>query len=140
MTSRRSTAIVAALVFAACGLAACGEDDEDSGASPPPPAAQAETTGGGETVQVASDPGGELAFQQDSLTAPAGSVTFAFTNDADVPHDFKLEKDGEDVDGTDVITKDKAELMVDLEPGTYTYYCSVGQHRDQGMEGELTVE
>ncbi len=140
MRSRRSTALVAAVVLAATGLAACGDDDEDGGTTPPPPAAQAQTTGGGETVAVAADPGGQLAFAQDSLTAKSGSVTFAFTNDADVPHDFKIEKDGEDLDGTDVITKDEADLTVDLEPGTYTYYCSVGKHRDQGMEGELTVE
>ena len=144
MRSRRSTALVAAVVLAATGLAACGDDDEDTASPPPPPAAaQTETTdgaGGGETVAVAADPGGELAFQQDSLTAKAGSVTFAFTNDADVPHDFKIEKDGEDVDGTETITKDKADLTVELSAGDYTYYCSVGEHRGAGMEGTLTIE
>ncbi|MDP1850274.1 MAG: plastocyanin/azurin family copper-binding protein [Solirubrobacteraceae bacterium] len=146
MRSRTPVALVAALVLAAGGLAACGDDDEDTGASPPPPAAaQTETTGaagggGGETVEVAADPGGALAFQQDSLTAPAGSVTFEFTNQANIPHDFKVEKDGEDVGGTEVVTGDTAEATVELEAGEYTFYCSVGEHRQEGMEGELTVE
>jgi len=145
MRSTRPVALVAAMVLAAGGLAACGDDDEDSTASPPPPAAaQTETTGaargGGETVQVAADPGGELAFEQDSLTAPAGSVTFAFTNEANVPHDFKIEQDGEDVGGTEIVTAGEAEATVDLEAGEYTFYCSVGNHREEGMEGELTVE
>ena len=145
MRSRTPVALVAAMVLAAGGLAACGDDDEDTGASPPPPAAaQTETTGaaggGGETVAVAADPGGDLAFEQDSLTAPAGSVTFAFTNEANIPHDFKIEKDGEDVGGTDPVTGDSTEATVELEAGTYTYYCSIGNHREQGMEGELTVE
>ena len=147
MRSTRPVALVAAMVLAAGGLAACGDDDEDTAASPPPPAAaQTDTTGaaggggGGETVEVAADPGGELAFEQDSLTAPAGSVTFAFTNEANVPHDFKIEKDGEDVGGTEVVTAGEAEATVELEAGDYTFYCSVGNHREQGMEGELTVE
>ncbi len=98
------------------------------------------TTGGGATVEVAADPDEKLAFEQDSLTAKAGSVTFAFTNDAATPHDFKIEKGGKDVDGTQVISQDEAEFTVDLEAGTYTYYCSVGTHRSKGMEGELKVE
>ena len=146
MRSRRPVALVAAMALAAGGLAACGDDDEDSGASPPPPAAaQTETArdaggGGGETVAVAADPGGDIAFEQDSLTAPAGSVTFEFTNEANIPHDFKIEKDGEDVGGTEVITGETAEATVELEAGEYTFYCSVGDHREDGMEGELTVE
>jgi plastocyanin len=135
--------LVAAAVLAATGLAACGDDKEDTTASPPPPAAQTDTgaqgTAAGKTVEVSTDPS-KIAFEQKSLSAPAGSVTFAFTNQADIPHDFKIEKDGKDVGGTNVVTKSEANLNVDLEPGTYTFYCSVGDHREEGMEGKLTVE
>ena len=145
MRSRRSTALLAAVVLAATGLAACGDDDEDTASSPPPPRGGADRDGRPgdrrrKTVEVSTDPSGKLAFEQNSLSAPAGSVTFAFTNQADVPHDFKIEKDGEDVGGTEVITKSEEELNVALEAGTYTFYCSVGDHRADGMEGELTVE
>jgi plastocyanin len=149
MRSRTPVAFAAALVLAAGGLAACGDDDEDTGASPPPPAAaQTETSGaagaggggGGEAIEVAADPGGEFAFEQDSLSAPAGSVTFELTNQANIPHDFKIEKDGEDIGGTEAVTGGTAEATVELEAGEYTFYCSVGDHREQGMEGELTVE
>lgn len=139
MSSRRLTALLTAVALSATGLAACGDDEQDTAAPPPPPAAT-QTDAAGGTVDVAAEPGGELAYVQDSLTAPAGSVTFAFTNESSVPHDFNIEKDGEQVEGTEVITGDEADLSVDLEPGQYTFYCSVANHREEGMEGELTVE
>lgn len=139
MSSRRLTALITAVALSATGLAACGDDEQDTAAPPPPPAAT-QTDAAGGTVEVAAEPGGELAYVQDSLTAPAGSVTFAFTNESSVPHDFNIEKDGEQVEGTEVITGGEADLTVDLEPGQYTFYCSVANHREEGMEGELTVE
>ena len=146
MRSRTRSALLVALALGATAIAACGEDEED-GAAPPPPAAtqpaQTETADREQTaatVDVAADPGGELAFVQDSLTAPAGPVTFAFTNRSSVPHDFNIEQDGERIDGTKVITEAEESLDVELEPGRYTYYCSVGNHREAGMEGRLIVE
>ena len=148
MRTRRLSALVAALMLGAIGLAACGRDDQDTAAPPTPTAtepAQSDTAGGeqpaaGEPVQVAADPNGALAFVQDSLSAQAGTVTFQFTNEAPVPHDFNIEQDGEKIAGTQVITQAQETLTVELQPGRYVYYCSVGAHRQAGMEGPLTVE
>ena len=129
--------------FAACG----GDDDEDETT----PAATEETTpeaegggaggGAGGTVDVAADPTGQLAFEQQSLEAPAGTVTFNFTNESATPHDFIVEDEtGNDLGGTEVITGDSTSVDIDLEPGEYTFYCSVDAHREAGMEGPLTVE
>ncbi len=147
MTSRRMTALVAAGVLAASGLAGCGDDETDDSAAPPAatePAQTdnrgAETQPAGETVEVAADPGGSLAYVQSSLRASAGTVTFEFTNDANIPHDFNIERDGEHIAGTEVITGSQETLTVELEPGRYVFYCSVDQHREAGMEGPLVVE
>lgn len=148
MRSTSLIALVVALAIGTIGLAACGDDEQDTAAPPPPTAtepAQTDTTGAeqppaGETVEVAADPGGALAYVQDSLSAQAGTVRFEFTNQANTPHDFNIEQDGELIAGTEVITQAQETLTVELEPGSYVYYCSVPGHREGGMEGTLTVE
>jgi len=140
---RRFPLLLLICAIAALVVAGCGGDDEGSDT-----AATTETTttqedggggGGARTVQVAADPGGDLAFVQDSLTTEAGSNTFEFTNEASIPHDFRVEQDGEDIGGTEVITSDTAEATLDLESDRYTFFCSVPGHRQAGMEGTLTV-
>ena len=129
---------VLALAVAGCG----GDDgDSDSGAAaastatqPPPPNTP------GTTVKLAADKSGQLAYQQKTLTAPAGTVVIEFDNPAQVPHDVKVEKDGMELGGTDVVSKATANATLQLEAGEYTFYCSVGSHRGAGMEGTLTVE
>jgi plastocyanin len=131
------------LAVAALALAACGGDDdgEEPGATSPPATTTAEPPASAATpVQIAADPSGALKFETTTLTAKAGNVTFEFTNDAPVGHDFVIEQDGEKVAGTDVITKSSTTLDTELEAGEYAFYCSVAGHREAGMEGTLTVE
>ena len=93
------------------GLAACGDDNSSSDTTTEPAATETTTTGesggggGGETVQVAADPDGALEFVQKSLRAPVGQATFEFTNQSSTPHDFVLERDGQELAKTDVITQ-----------------------------------
>ena len=46
---------------------------------------------------------------------------------------------GVDVKGEVVATGGTSTVSEELEPGTYTFYCSVEGHREGGMEGTLTV-
>jgi plastocyanin len=126
------------LVLALGVLAGCGDDDDEpeGGAATPAATATEEAAGGGggETTLTA-DPGGAIAWEPSSLSAPAGSVTISLVNESDVPHAVEIEgQTSETVTGADT------EVTVDLEPGEYTYFCPVGQHRAAGMEGTLTVE
>jgi uncharacterized cupredoxin-like copper-binding protein len=136
---RKLVLLLSVLVLSAFGVAACGGDDDEEEAATQP-ATEPAPAGGGETVSVSADPGGSLAFQQERLEAPAGSVTFQFENPASLMHDFCLEQDGEDLGCTDQIAQSSSELTVDLQPGGYTFYCSVAGHREGGMEGDLTVK
>ena len=130
-----------ALVLATALLAGCGGDDEET-----QPAATAEATeepasggGGGETVKVSAPEDGSLKFDQATLTAKAGTVTFEFSNPSSVPHAFEVEGNGVEEE-TETVTGADASVTADLKAGEYTYYCPVGQHRAAGMEGTLTVE
>jgi plastocyanin len=138
--------LFALLALAAFGVAACGDDDDEPAEEPAATTTEETTdtgdgTGGGETVEVSADPGGDLAYEQDSLTASAGTVTVSLTNEASVPHDVVIEGPDGDLGATDQISGgDTAEVDVELEAGEYTFYCSVPGHREAGMEGPLTVE
>jgi plastocyanin len=127
--------ILATAVFAGCG------DDDDEGAATPTATAEATQEpagGGGETVAVSSPADGSLKFDQAELTAPAGEVTFTYSNPSQVPHAFEIE--GVEASATDTITDGEASVTANLEAGEYTFFCPVGQHRSAGMEGTLTVE
>ena len=92
------------------------------------------------TLSIPADPNGALAYQFGSAEAPAGQLTIDSQNDASIPHNIALEGDGVDEIGPEVQGGGVSEIEVDLQPGEYTFYCSVPGHRAGGMEGKLTVE
>jgi plastocyanin len=138
-------AVVAAV--AALGLAACGggDDNNDTTAAATAPANTATAgggaAGGGSTVDISTPSGSDLAFDQNDVTAKAGSVTINFDNKESLQHDVKVEdSSGQELGGTDLVSSGTATATVDLQPGTYTFFCSVPGHREAGMEGTLTVK
>ena len=140
---RKPAVLILVLALAALGIAACGSDDssttDTSAADTSAPADTTAAAGGGSTIAVAADPSA-LAFTSGDLSADAGTVEIDFDNPSSTGHDVQIESsDGQTVGGTDVISASTTTADVDLEPGTYTYYCSVDGHREAGMEGTLTV-
>jgi plastocyanin len=128
--------VLSALVL---GLAACGGSSNQA-ATTGGGAGGGGGGGGGQTLQLAADPSGALKFDKTSLEATAGSVTIEFTNDSSLSHDVKLEGNGINGEGTDTITGSTTSATLDLQAGTYTFYCSVDGHRAAGMEGQLVVK
>jgi len=126
---RRITLFLMAGVLA---LAGCGGDDEE-------PAATQDGGGGGEAITLTADPGGAISWEPGELSAPAGSVSIELVNDSSVPHAVEVEGNGVEEE-SETVTGANTTLTVDLEAGEYTFYCPVGNHRAQGMEGTLTVE
>jgi plastocyanin len=144
---QRITWILALLLSAGALLAAgCGDDEDEGGgggaASTPEATEEApaeDSGGGGEALTLTADPGGNISWEPAELSAAAGSVTINLVNESDVPHAVEVEGNGVEEE-SETITAGETELTVDLEAGEYTFYCPVGQHRQNGMEGTLTVE
>jgi uncharacterized cupredoxin-like copper-binding protein len=143
---RRASALACTAVVAAFGLAACGgggDDNSDSTAAATPPATTAGgggAGGGGSTVDISTPSGSDLAFQKD-VSAKSGTVTIDFDNKQPIPHDVKVEdSSGQELGGTELTSSGTTTGTVDLQPGTYTFFCDVPGHREAGMEGTLTVK
>jgi plastocyanin len=116
---------------------------EPAGGQEAPEADETEPApGAGSTLALGADPEGALAFDTEQLTAQAGKLEIDFSNPSDVPHNVVIEGEGDEILGeTPQITDDRVTLTVaEIEPGEYTFFCSVLGHRESGMEGTLTVE
>ena len=139
---RRITWILALLLAAGVLLAAgCGDDEDEGGggSAATPEATEEPSGGGGEALTLTADPGGAISWEPGELSAPAGSVTITLVNESDTPHAVEVEGNGVEEE-SEIVTGGQTDLSVDLEAGEYTYYCPVGSHRQQGMEGTLTVQ
>ena len=93
-----------------------------------------QASGVSEVQVVATD----LAFQPTDLTTTAGPTTVVLDNQGALEHDVVILETDAVVARAPGGSTDSG--TVDLEPGTYTFYCSVTGHREAGMEGTLVVE
>jgi plastocyanin len=149
----KKVAVALVLVLAVFGLVACGSDDDSDGntTTTETTAESGSNAGGGEAeggsagsagaVAFEADPAGGLAYTSDKATSKAGKVTIDFSNPQPLPHDVAIEDaDGKEIAKTDVIAEGSDSTTAELEPGEYTFYCTVPGHREGGMEGTLTVK
>jgi uncharacterized cupredoxin-like copper-binding protein len=111
--------LTATLVLAGCG----GDDGGNDGTAAPDGVILVEA--------------GDLYFEPEQLSAEAGEIEFSLTNTGAVEHDLVIEE----ADDTEVARAEAGEVAtgtIELEAGTYTFYCSIPGHRS-AMEGTLEV-
>src|SRR5690242_14988245 len=145
---RRASAVVAVAALAVVGLAACGSSSSNSTTAASAPASTSSNAAGGggakggtSTVNVSTPSGGSLAYDQKTLSAKSGSVTVDFNNQQPLQHDVAIaDSSGKVLGQTDLVSSGTANTTVQLQPGTYTFYCTVPGHREAGMQGTLTVK
>ncbi len=141
---------LAVLALAGSALAACGSDDDNSGSSGGGSGGaysggMTKTTShsGGEklTVDAVEQGPSQFAFSKKALKANAGNVTVAMTNPTgnQFPHAIEIEGQGIEKEGDTVTAGGTSTVTADLKPGKYTFYCPVDSHREDGMQGTLTV-
>ena len=117
-------------------------EEEDANATPPAEEPPVETEPeAAKPLEVTSPEDGALMFEPDTLDAAAGEVSIEYTNPSAVPHNVAIEFNGEAVAQSETVQGgDSAAAEASLEPGSYTFYCSIPGHREAGMEGTLTVK
>jgi plastocyanin len=148
----RTLSLITLVCALAIPVAGCGDDDESEGGGGGGSGEEMSSgySGGGkdskpeggkaQTLKLAADPGGALAFDKSSLTAKPGTVTIVMDNPSDLPHAVEVEGGGVEEVGDTVMKGGVSKVTADLKAGEYEYYCPVGNHKDAGMEGTLTVQ
>jgi plastocyanin len=125
----RRLAAPLALVALAAG---CGDDDEDT------PGRTATVDAGG-TVAVSAR---EYEFDPERIVVEGGGpLTIELDNEGDLAHNLRVRRNGREIGGTPTFPGGRTESgHVRLEPGTYEMLCTVGDHAELGMTGELEVK
>ena len=73
--------------------------------------------------------------------SPAVQVRFRFENKGSLPNDLHVRDGDDDRGGTDVIGQgESADAELSLAPGDYELFCSVGDHAELGMTGDLKLQ
>ena len=138
---RAVMAVSVVLVAAALSTAVITSGTAAKGASHASTGAGAPSTGAGasSSLSLAANPEGQLKYNTTTLSAKAGTVTITFTNDSPVEHNVTIAQGSKVLGATPTFAGGSKTLTLNLQPGTYTFYCSVPGHRQAGMEGTLTV-
>jgi uncharacterized cupredoxin-like copper-binding protein len=124
------TALAGLAAAALLATGGCGGDDEESSGG--------EASGRAlKTVSIS-----ETEFKLDPATVTldeAGTYTFKAVNDGEVDHALELEGEGVEEETEAIGPGESAELTAELKAGTYELYCPIGNHKDAGMKGSVSV-
>ena len=119
--------LATAAVFACVGTG-CGDEDEPG---------RTVTFEEGQDVRVV---GSEYEFDPERVVVPAGRVRIELANEGALAHNLKLFDGEREVGGTPTFPGGRSDATnVELESGTYRMVCTVGDHEELGMTGELTA-
>jgi plastocyanin len=150
----RQAAAACSFALAVGLLTACGNSDDSSAASTtsstsssssPASSSSASssstsTSSAAPAAQTLSVTEADFSIDLDSTTLPAGDYTITVTNNGHATHDFVVEQNGSDVAKSDTLGPGASgTVTVTLQPGSYVFYCSIGNHRAMGMETNVTV-
>jgi uncharacterized cupredoxin-like copper-binding protein len=140
MPQRRALALLTLLSLLA--LAACGESREEATGTTGTTGTTATETPQATGPAVATVKVSETEFKldpSDPKVAKSGVITFRATNDGKVDHALEIHTADGEVETEPFGPGETRTIKADLPSGRYEWYCPVGDHKDRGMEGEITV-
>src|SRR3712207_4115878 len=105
------------------------------------PQPQQETAAGQGVVKTIRIEETEFRLQPAEITLDKpGTYVFKAVNSGDTVHALEVEGEGIEEETQEIQPGQSATLKVELAAGTYELYCPVGGHKEEGMEGTLTVK
>ncbi len=125
---RRLSPLIALSVLAFAG---CGDDDDEPG--------RTVTVESGTAVTVVAD---EYSFDPETIVVTGGGkLTVELDNQGTLAHNLRVFDGATDVGGTPTfVGGDPRNGDLDLDPGEYDLVCTVGDHEDLGMTGNLAIK
>lgn len=153
---KRLTGVAAVVLALGLLLAACGSDEDPAAqrsgdTSTMPDGGMMDSGGDGhmggsrdESSDVADDArrievtATSFEYDPDEIRVDAGEDVAIVLTSEDILHDFTIDELDTHVAADRGETEEGG--FTAAEPGRHTYYCTVGGHRDAGMEGTLVVE
>ncbi|MCE5290704.1 MAG: hypothetical protein LLG14_15895 [Nocardiaceae bacterium] len=128
---------IASVTMAALALTGCSNSQESSTATTSAAATTSESTVAGTKIDVMES---EYSIELSQQDFKPGKYTFVVMNHGQRPHDLAIKGPGIDEQKSSTVTNgETTELTVDLEKGEYELWCTVGDHKDLGMDVKITV-
>ena len=143
---RRGAALTLALALS--GLAACSSSGTSSSsstststsASDPAASSAGSSSSGQSSATAITATEADFSIKLASTNLTAGSYTITVDNQGRATHNLIVEKDGANVAKSDTLAPGASgTVTVDLQPGSYVFYCGIGNHRAMGMEVTVNV-
>jgi uncharacterized cupredoxin-like copper-binding protein len=142
--NRRFLALPAIGAAVAIPMVGCGSSNDSNStsnaATPATTTGGAAATGAGGAINLTAT---DYKFNPSDPTVKSGKVTFTEKNDGQVTHSLEIEDvtpgHDQELEG-DVAPGSSGTLTANLKPGKYEFYCPVDNHKEMGMEGEITVK
>jgi plastocyanin len=84
----------------------------------------------------------EYKFDPSTITVPHGKVVFYLVNSGSAQHDMAIrDSTGNRLAISELVSAGDSVVFTvnNIDPGTYTIFCSQDSHESLGMKGTLTV-
>jgi uncharacterized cupredoxin-like copper-binding protein len=122
-------------ILAGCGGGGGGAGGKASSAT------QTSTSAAGSVVKTIEVKETEYKLDPATITLnKPGTYVFKAVNSGTTTHALEIEGKGVEEETENLDPDQSAELKVTLKPRKYEIYCPIDAHRQQGMEGTVTVK
>jgi uncharacterized cupredoxin-like copper-binding protein len=127
------------ILVATLALGSCGEQRGDAMHTVPEPLASAASTPRSPPIATTEVSLTEYRLPRDPRISKAGTIAFVATNDGELRHALAVDGPAGEVRTPALRPGEQATFTLRLPPGTYRWYCPLGDHVRRGMVGHVRV-